>query len=211
VLRALALSLVLASPAAGFHSSVKPLSPAVKHELVKGGFWYSSCPVTLSQLRVLSVSYRGFDKRTHTGQLIVNRTVTAPLARVFRRLYAGHFPIHYMSIRTVYGPKHARRADVTGSFECRPPVPSPCTSKAAGGWSMHAFGLAVDINELENPYVGCGESHDPASERYRNRSVHRRGMVTARVISAFRSIGWRWGGSWPGSTKDYTHFSPTGY
>jgi len=76
---------------------------------------------------------------------------------------------------------------------------------------MHAFGLAVDINTIENPYVGCGQSHDPASARYRNRSRHRRGMVTPRAVSAFRSIGWSWGGSWPGSTKDYTHFSPSGY
>jgi hypothetical protein len=211
VLRILALSMLVASPAAGFQSSIRPLSPVVKHELKKGGFWYSGCPVALSELRVLTVSYRGFDKRTHTGQLVVNRSAARPLRKVFRRLYAGHFPIHHMTLTSVYGPKHARRADITGSFECKPPVPSPCGASAAGAWSMHAYGLAVDINTVENPYVGCGQSHDPASERYRDRSRHRRGMVTPRVVSAFRSIGWHWGGAWPGSTKDYTHFSPTGY
>ena len=50
--------------------------------------------------------------------------------------------------------------------------------------------------------MGCGQSRDPASLPYRNRSRHRRGMVTPRVISAFRSIGWGWGGAWAGSTKD---------
>jgi hypothetical protein len=210
VLRVLALSLLLASPAAAFESSVKPLSPAVRHELKKREFWYSGCPLPLSELRVLTVSTRGFDKHTHTSQLIVNKSVARPLARVFRKLYALHFPIHHMTIAAVYGGKHQRKADISGSFECKPPVPSPCNASAAS-WSMHAFGLAVDINTIENPYVGCGESHDPASERYRDRSHHRRGMVTRRVIAAFRSIGWRWGGSWPGSTKDYTHFSPSGY
>ena len=81
MLRVVALSLVLASPAAAFQSSAKPLSPAVKHELKKRQFWYSGCPLPLSELRVLTVSTRGFDKRTHTSQLIVNKSVTRPLVR----------------------------------------------------------------------------------------------------------------------------------
>jgi hypothetical protein len=36
-------------------------------------------------------------------------------------------------------------------------------------------------------------------------------MVTSGVIEAFRSVGWRWGGSWSGNTKDYMHFSATGH
>ena len=54
---------------------------------------------------------------------------------------------------------------------------------------MHAFGLAVDVNPRENPYVGCGQSRDPATRRYLDRSIHRRGMVTRRAIGAFRSAG----------------------
>jgi hypothetical protein len=75
---------------------------------------------------------------------------------------------------------------------------------------MHAYGLAVDINPLENPYVGCGQSRDPATKPYFDRSRHRRGMVTPRAIAAFGSIGWGWGGAWAGNTKDYMHFSSTG-
>ncbi len=76
---------------------------------------------------------------------------------------------------------------------------------------MHAYGLAVDLNPVENPYVGCGQSRDPAAKKYFNRSIHRRGMVTKAVIRAFRSIGWGWGGSWTGDTKDYMHFSSSGH
>jgi hypothetical protein len=76
---------------------------------------------------------------------------------------------------------------------------------------MHAYGLAVDVNPVENPYVGCGQSRDPSAKRYFDRSRHRRGMVTARTIAAFRSIGWGWGGSWAGDTRDYMHFSSTGH
>ena len=54
-------------------------------------------------------------------------------------------------------------------------------------------------------------SRDPTAQSYRDRSRHRPGMVTAQVRSAFASIGWRWGGSWTGNTKDYMHFSVNGH
>ena len=160
------------------------------------------------------MSHRGFDRRDHTGELIVNRKAAAPLARVFRQLYRLHFPIHHMRLADVYGPKRSWPADgdVSGSFYCREAGSSPCTGgTGTGSWSMHTYGLAVDLNTVENPYVGCGQSRDPASLPYRNRSRHRRGMVTPRVVKAFRSIGWGWGGAWAGSTKDYMHFSSTGH
>jgi hypothetical protein len=119
-----------------------------------------------------------------------------------------------MRLADVYGPSRGRPrdGDLSGSFECREAVPSPCTGgTGTGSWSMHAYGLAVDLNPVENPYVGCGQSRDPTAKLYRDRSRHRRGMVTRRVIQAFGSIGWGWGGSWSGNTKDYMHFSSTGH
>ena len=202
--RVLALLTALLAPAS-FHSSVKPLPPSVQAQLKQGGFWHRGCPVALSGLRVITVSYRGFDGRSHSGQIVINASAAQPLARVFRQLYHLHLPIRRMSVLATDG-------DVTASFSCRQAVPSPCTGgRGTGSWSMHAYGLAVDVNPRENPYVGCGQSRDPTARRYRDRSRHRRGMVTARVIQAFRSIGWGWGGAWAGDTKDYMHFSSTGH
>jgi D-alanyl-D-alanine carboxypeptidase len=212
VSRLFALPLLALAPAT-FHASIRPLSPPVRAELQRDA-WHQGCPVPLSGLRVLAVSYHGFDGRRHTGRLVVNRSVAAPLARVFRRLYGLHFPIHHMSIAAAYGPRRLRPADgdVSGSFECRQAVPSPCVGGSrTGTWSEHAYGRAVDLNPVENPYVGCGQSRDPASRRYFDRSRHRRGMVTAKVVGAFRSIGWGWGGAWAGATKDYMHFSASGH
>jgi D-alanyl-D-alanine carboxypeptidase len=200
--------------APSFQSSIEPLSRPVQAQLRAGGFWKQGCPVPLSGLRLLTVTHRDFRGRSQTGQLIVNRAAAAPLARVFRRLYDLRFPIRHMSLADVYGPRRdrPRDGDLSGSFECREAVPSPCTGgRGTGSWSMHAYGLAVDLNPVENPYVGCGQSRDPTAARYRDRSVHRRGMVTRRVIAAFRSIGWGWGGAWAGNTKDYMHFSSTGH
>jgi hypothetical protein len=131
---------------------------------------------------------------------------------VFRKLYALNFPIRHMSFADVYGPSPPKDGDLSGSFECREAVPSPCDGgTGTGSWSMHAYGLAVDLNPGENPYVGCGQSRDPRTRKYFDRSIHRRGMVTRKVIAAFRSIGWGWGGSWSGDTKDYMHFSSSGH
>jgi hypothetical protein len=212
VLRMVALAALLLAPTP-FDSSVEPLPRPVQQQLKERGFWHRGCPVPLSGLRLLTVSYRDFAGQAQTGQLIVNKSAARPLVGVFRRLYQLHFPIRHMSFADMYGPPSSRPpdGDVSGSFHCRQAVPSPCTGGAGtGSWSMHAYGLAIDLNPRENPYVGCGQSRDPAARRYRDRSRHRRGMVTRRVVEAFRSIGWGWGGWWTGNTKDYMHFSSTG-
>jgi hypothetical protein len=201
---------VLALALMGFTWSSQPLPKPVRTQLKSGGFWHKGCPVSLSGLRLLTVSHYDFRHRTRAGQLVVNKAAVRPLSRVFRRLYAIRFPIRHMRFSDFYGPN--RRGDPTASFECRQAVPSPCTGgTGTGTWSMHAYGLAVDLNPRENPYVGCGESRDPTAQSYRDRSRKRRGMVGGRTLRAFGSVGWGWGGSWSGNTKDYMHFSSTGH
>jgi hypothetical protein len=196
-----------------FSASIQPLSAPVQAEL-NGRFWHPGCPVPLARLRVLTVTHWGFDSRTHTGQLIVNQDAAAPLVRVFRQLYALRFPIRHMRLVDAYGPSSSQPADgdLSGSFECRQAVPSPCSGgTGTGSWSEHAYGEAVDLNTIENPYVGCGRTRERSSLPYLNRSRLRPGMVTPAVVAAFRSIGWGWGGNWTGSTKDYMHFSANGH
>jgi hypothetical protein len=73
---------------------------------------------------------------------------------VFRKLYGLHFPIRHLQLADMYGPTRGRPrdGDVSGSFDCRQAVPSPCTGgSGTGTWSMHAYGLALDVNPVENP------------------------------------------------------------
>jgi hypothetical protein len=209
-LLALPLMVLVQQPS---ESSIQKLPPNLRASLVDGGHWKPGCPVPLRDLRLLTVRHWGFDGRGHNGQLIVNKDVAAPLARVFRRLFALRFPIRYMRV-DIYEPGYVLPAhnDVSGSFECREAVPSPCVGGAASGsWSNHAYGHAVDLNPRENPYVGCGKVHDGRRSPYTERSPLRKGMVTPAIVRAFRSIGWGWGGDWSGRTKDYMHFSTTGH
>jgi hypothetical protein len=212
VLRLVALALAVVA-FQSYDSTIRPLPEPLKNRL-DGRFWKPNCPVALSQLRLLTVSHWGFDGKVHEGQLVVNRDVATPLQKVFRKLYDLRFPIRHMRLDDLYGPRRAfpRDGDVSGSFHCRESVPSPCVGGTASGrWSNHAYGYAVDLNPIENPYVGCGRVHDPDSRPFVDRSRVRKGMVTPAVVRAFRSIGWGWGGDWSSGTKDYMHFSTNGH
>jgi hypothetical protein len=209
---AVALAFLVPQQAHPFDASIRPL-PAPVRAMVDARAWQPGCPVPLSQLRLLTVSHWGFDRRVHTGQLVVNMDAAPPLASVFRRLYELRFPIRHMRVADAYGPPGSEPADgdVTGSFWCRQAVPSPCTGgRRTGTWSQHAYGRAIDINPVENPYVGCGMTRDRKARSYMDRSRMRPGMVTADVVAAFRSVGWEWGGYWSDS-KDYMHFSANGH
>src|SRR5438552_17330291 len=87
-MKLLALPLVLLA----FHGSIQPLRPPLRTQLAEHR-WHRGCPVPLSRLRVVTVSYWGFDGRVRNGRLVVNQAVAAPVLRVLRRLYALRFPI----------------------------------------------------------------------------------------------------------------------
>ena len=191
---------------------VAQLTAAQKHDILHAGEWHQGCPVWLSQVRLLTYRYYGFDHATHLGQIVVNAKVAYPLARVFRKLLAMRFPIRDGAFLSAYGPHAWQSGDVTASFECRDAVPSPCSGgTSTHTWSEHAYGEAVDLDPRENPYVGCGMTRDKTSLSYLKRKDVRPGMVTPAVVRAFASIGWGWGGAWFGSTKDYMHFSINGH
>ena len=170
--------------------------------------WHAGCPVSPAQLRRLRLTYWGFDGRAHTGTLVVNARAVSPLTSVFSRLYAARFPIHRMQPVGRYGGSDDRSmaADNTSAFNCRYAV-------AAGPkrWSVHAYGEAIDVNTVENPYLEGGRVLPPAGRRYLERSHYRRGMAVAggALVRAFASVGWLWGGRWSAS-PDWQHFSRTG-
>jgi hypothetical protein len=213
VLLAVVVSITAATThAATDQTGIARLTPAQRQAVKAAGEWHRGCPVWMSQLRVLSYRYYGFDRETHIGQIVVNAAVAHPLATVFGKLYRMRFPIRDGAFASTYGPHPDQSGDVTASFECRDAAASPCNgSSTTHHWSMHAFGEAVDLDPRENPYVGCGMTRDKTALSYMNRSRQRPGMVTPAVRRAFASIGWGWGGSWYGSTKDYMHFSINGH
>lgn len=166
----------------------------------------AGCPIGPSQLRMVTVPYYGFDGVRHTGRLVVRSSAADAIGRTFVRLYDIRFAIR--SIRPIddFGGSDDRSmaADNTSGFNCR-------KVKNSSNWSQHSYGLAIDINPVENPWVSGGRADPPSGQPYVKRSPTRKGMIPAGggVVRAFGSIGWEWGGYWS-STKDYQHFSSNG-
>jgi hypothetical protein len=202
----LAVLAVVAALAPGFHARVQPIPPAVRARMT-GVSWHPGCPVGLGDLRLLTLTYRGFDGRSHTGTLVANRDAAPALVAVFRRLYAAGFPIRRMEPVDRYGGDDFRsiEADNTSAFNCRP-------ATGSSRWSEHAYGRAIDVNPIENPYVtAAGTTAHTASRPYLDRSRRRAGTAYPGgvLVEAFAAAGWGWGGSWTG-VKDYQHFSASG-
>ncbi len=170
--------------------------------------WRPGCPVGPAALRMLHVSYWGFDGKAHTGRIVVNEGVVAGVVTVFRRLYEERFPIREMVPEDAYhgNDNAAAAADDTSGFNCRYAVAS-----GPPRWSVHAYGEAIDVNDVQNPYVDGNTIIPPAGAAYLDRGNVRPGMAVpgGELVEAFASVGWYWGGRWA-TTPDYQHFSLTG-
>ena len=170
--------------------------------------WRPGCPVAPPQLRRIRLTYWGFDRRVHTGTLIVHSSAVGDMVKVFSRLYGARFPIRRMRPVDVYGGSDHRSmaADNTSAFNCRYALaPGPKR------WSAHAYGQAIDVNPVENPYVQGSRVSPRAGRAFVNRRNVRPGMAVrgGLLVRAFEAVGWSWGGRWAG-TPDYQHFSATG-
>jgi hypothetical protein len=163
----------------------------------------AGCPVAPAGLRTVQVSYWDFRGRAHTGRIVVARRHAAAIAGVFRRLWEARFPLRSIEpVSAFRGSDDASMAaDNTSGFNCRRVSGTP-------RWSMHAFGEAIDVNPVENPYVRGSHVSPAAGRAYLDRSRYRPGMAVAGgvLVRAFAAAGWKWGGPW----GDHQHFSTNG-
>ena len=171
-----------------------------------GVSWRPGCPVPLRDLRLLRLSHWGFDGRARTGRLVVHRDVAREVVSVFRHLHAARFPIRRMVPVDAYGASDFRSidADNTSAFNCR-------YVEGTRRWSEHAYGRALDVNPIENPFVSGGRTSHRESVPYLDRTRRRPGMAFegGALVRAFDAVGWGWGGRWT-SVRDYQHFSASG-
>lgn len=189
-------------PDGAFHATVVPVPP----EVAARSTWQEACPVTLDELRYVTVSFWGFDDLPHTGELLLHRDAADAVAGVFGELFAVRFAIEDMYVTPVAELDAPNTGDgnATAAFVCRP-------TRGSAHWSEHAYGLAVDINPFQNPYVRDGGVIPGLASSYLARDDVRPGMFVpgAGHIEAFAAIGWQWGGAWS-NPIDYMHFSATG-
>jgi hypothetical protein len=126
---------------------------------------------------------------------------------VFKRLFAAGFPMEEMRIR----PEAELNLPPTGdgnnteAFVCRP-------VRGQKQWSAHAYGLAIDLNPFNNPYVKGDLVLPELASSYLDRDWARSGMVweSGPAVTVFESVGWKWGGRWS-DPVDFMHFSANGH
>ncbi|MGW9073937.1 M15 family metallopeptidase [Streptomyces yangpuensis] len=166
----------------------------------------TGCPVPPDRLRLIRMNHWGFDGRTHVGEMVVHEDAVRPVLHVFERAFEARFPIRRMRVMAEYrDDAEAMADDNTSAFNCRPVTGDPRRL------SQHAWGDAVDINPVENPYVDInGVVHPPNARAHLRRSPARPGQIHPgdAVAAAFREVGWQWGGHW--TNPDYQHFSANG-
>ena len=137
---------------------------------------------------MLTLPYWGFDDQPHSGALVVHVDVAQSIVDVFERLYDERFPIRSLQTVDKFGASDdaSMDADNTSGFNCRLAVTSGPAS-----WSVHAFGKAIDVNPVENPYLESGRVLPPAGSAYLNRNDVRPGMAVAGGVLVRRVRGGR--------------------
>jgi poly-gamma-glutamate capsule biosynthesis protein CapA/YwtB (metallophosphatase superfamily) len=189
-----------------YTATIESVPSSVQQRMTGSSHDPARCPVELTDLRLLTMRYVGFDGRAHTGQMVVHHRHARGLVGVFRELYEARFPIRRMQLIDAYGGDDNRSmaADNSSAYNCR-------TVAGTSTFSDHAYGAAVDINPVENPYVTANGVLPAAGRRFvdvdRSRDAETaRGVIVADdvAVRAFARIGWKWGGVW--NEPDYQHF-----
>jgi peptidoglycan L-alanyl-D-glutamate endopeptidase CwlK len=164
-----------------------------------------SPPDIQERQRLIDVLYYSFDGKIHKGQVVIDARLVADIRKVFRVAFKNKFPIG--SVIPISHDKFYRDgkwnddnqsmlSNNSAGFNYR---------KVTGGTnlSMHAYGFAIDINPVQNPYIK-GNIVLPAGAAY---DPNVAGTLTERcpVVNTFKRLGWTWGGNWR-TLKDYQHF-----
>lgn len=165
------------------------------------------CPVPLEQLRLITLTHWNFQNEVASGEIVVNADHADDVVQVFSRLFDAGFPIERIELVDNFQADDnlSMAANNTSGFNCREVASSP------GVWSNHAFGTAIDINPLQNPYLRGDVVLPPGGAEFVDRPVQVTGGIYSgdAVTAAFAEIGWGWGGDWR-TVKDWQHFSADG-
>lgn len=170
---------------------------------ITGVSWKDRAPYSIDDLTYLRVSYWGFDEKVHIGELIVHKILAQEVIDIFKELYDAKFMIEKIHLIDEYNAVDAlSMEDNNSSALCVREI----TNKS-GELSRHAYGVAIDINPVQNPYISSGVILPKNGKRFIDRTQLKKGMIIEGDVcyNAFVKRGWTWGGNWR-TIKDYQHF-----
>lgn len=186
--------------------TIKEINKTRVQLLKEGSIWREECPVHYSRLRIVEILYLNFGNEETEGELIVLDQVAESVLQIFKELLEFSFPIEKIISMEEFGGDDVRsmKANNSSAYNGR-------LVARTNRWSSHAFGTAIDINPIQNPYLVLNtqreliETIPSGGEQFLDRSNQRKGMVE-KIVPIFEKYGFsEWGGKW--ETKlDYHHF-----
>lgn len=225
--------LALRRGAGGFFAAAGSLPPSVEQQMLEKKSWRPECPVPLEQLAYLVTTFWGFDGQPHYGELVVHQALSAFVMDSLHHAFNGRFPIERMELIDAFDADDFRSmaANNSSAFNCREVPGKP------GVFSRHSYGVAIDINPLQNPYLmleasarekaaavtEAAAARDfclanpsicqvlPApSASYLDRQNQLPGMLQPGdpLLAPFRQRGFTWGGSWRFPDYQHIEFDP---
>ena len=195
--------LPVAAPAA-FHATISPIEGAVLERI----HWslHPGCPVDVQHLRAVTADHVTFAGTIERGTVIVHEDAAPAIRAVLEKLFLARYPIARMEPIDAFEGDDDRSmaANNSSGFNCRE------VAGKSGVWSQHAYGRAIDLNPVQNPYVKDGVVSPIEGRRYADRSLGEPGVIHEgdAAVRAFDAVGWHWGGRWKHEV-DYQHFSAT--
>lgn len=186
--------------------NIRDLSSQQVSSMIENDIWNEDCPVHHSRLKVLELNYFNFNDEIHSGKMMVLEEVSNQVISIFKELYKLQFPIARMVLIDEFEGDDVRsmEANNTSAFNGRKVM-------GTNRWSSHAFGAAIDVNTIQNPYVRIREEdatakiYPSSGIKYLNRNLQEKGMVED-IVSIFAGHGFtNWGGNWA-NPLDYHHF-----
>lgn len=181
--------------------TMEPLPQHIR-EKIRDSSIHDSAPFYYDFLTYLTITHVNFDGERQVGNMIVAYEIGQEVLDIFREIYEGGFPIYQIRLIDYFDALdyYSMAANNSVSFNFR-------YIAGTSRLSRHAWGKAIDINPIQNPYIR-GDTVWPAAGRYyKDRGYVRPGMITRGdvVYTAFVSRGWTWGGNWR-TPRDYHHF-----
>lgn len=183
------------------------LSSEIKERITGGSFplEFDSdfMAISYDDLKYVKVKYYDFFGIEHTdGEMIVNKLVAQDIVEIFNKLYLEKYPIASIKLVEEFNSidELSMRANNTSAFCYR-------IVENIDRLSWHAYGLAIDINPLYNPYVVGGDIYPSTALDYVDRTLDFEGKINHDDLAykLFIEYGWKWGGDFAYS-KDYQHF-----
>jgi len=181
--------------------SILEITEELKEKMINVS-WKEGCPVALKDLRYVQVLFKGFDNNVHIGGLIVHEKVSEEIMVLFQSFYDSDFKIEKVRPIYHYGANDdlSMEDNNTSAFNYR-------VVEGSSNLSKHSYGIALDINPIQNPFVRGDHVSPEAGKAFTDRSMSEVGMIIEGdpCHKGFKDNNWTWGGDW-NTMKDYQHF-----